>query len=301
MEESGHYYTVYFTSLAVGFSTDVAYNHASLAQMPDEVGYLDAAHMHILQCVYRSEYNLSGHMQKSAHEWRFLIEFALHSLPDKSGGNASSAFQRMATSRLLARESPISTKFGLLLHRLGDTYAHSIIGNEKKLYTVSSSGNYRDCVKFSDSTGHARDGHDPDYPFLRVDLFIQYLEALYTVLLNKAKSRESMAYIRRVAQMPFSRLSGIFRNILENPHGLIHCSMIANLSKEAIQKFFIMEIRKACRQEMGVNMETYAPEDKDNQSLGQFLSEHPKLTGVSESSIIDAIRSINDEINATTR
>jgi len=239
-------------------------------------------------------------MQKSAHEWRFLIEFALHSLPDKSGGNASSAFQRMATAKLLSRESPISTKFGLLLHRLGDTYAHSVMGNERRLYTVSSSGNYRDCVKYADSLGHARDGHDPDYPFLRPDLFDNYLEALYTILANKAKDPMNRAYCRGVAPMPFSRLSGIFRNILQNPHGLIRCSMMANLSKEAIQKFFIMEIRKACREELGVNMDAYAPENIDNQTLGQFLSQHPKLTGVSESAIIDAIRSINDEINATT-
>ena len=34
MEESGHYYTVYITSLAVGFSEPLAYQHATITHRP---------------------------------------------------------------------------------------------------------------------------------------------------------------------------------------------------------------------------------------------------------------------------
>ena len=52
MEEAGHYYTVYYTSLAVGFREDVAYTQAVLAQMPDEISWLDAASLHKLTLQY---------------------------------------------------------------------------------------------------------------------------------------------------------------------------------------------------------------------------------------------------------
>ena len=43
MEASGHYYTVYFVSLAVGFDDDVAREFAFYAQLPDQLDKLDAA------------------------------------------------------------------------------------------------------------------------------------------------------------------------------------------------------------------------------------------------------------------
>jgi len=42
MQEAGHYYTVYYVSLAVGFERNTAYKNALFAQMPDEVTQLDA-------------------------------------------------------------------------------------------------------------------------------------------------------------------------------------------------------------------------------------------------------------------
>src|SRR5260221_11333523 len=90
MEESGHYYTVYFTSLSVGFAEDVAYQQAVMAQMPDEVGWLDAANLHTDECLGFKEFDLNSNKLKVPNEWRYLVEYALHSLPDKRTANTSS-------------------------------------------------------------------------------------------------------------------------------------------------------------------------------------------------------------------
>jgi hypothetical protein len=296
MEESGHYYTVYFTSLAVGFAEDVAYQHALLAQMPDEVGWLDAANMHTNECLNMSEYDLNGSKTAIPNNWRYLIEFAIHSLPDKRTGNTSSASQRSVTGKLLLKESPVSLTFGLLLHRLGDTYAHSMIGNEMRMYTVAAEA--AECTTL-DSLGHFRDSHNPDYPFLRQNLFYTYLNDLYSILSKKVNNPDSKLFRRQSSAMPSGDVEKIFRYILDDPHGIVRCSMKAGLSTEATQMFFIKQIREASRKYLGITMKSYAPERIEKQTLSQFLSEHTELRkiGINRQKIVEAVNSIYRGVN----
>jgi len=298
MEESGHYYTVYFTSLAVGFAEDVAYRHALLAQMPDEVGWLDAANLHMDECLNWKEYDLNGNKRLVPNQWRYIIEFAQHSLPDKYTGNSSSEFQRTVTRKLLLNESPVSLKFGMLLHRLGDTYAHSMMGNEKKMYTVARPA--AECFTL-DSLGHARDGHDPDYPFLRPGLFYLYLDDLYTILLKKVNSPESKLYRRRMlTNLSIDNIKKIFKDILEDQDGLVMYSLMNGMTSGTTQFFLIDQIRKAAVKYLKVTMKPYAPEKSGGLTLQEFLTQHPELQqmGISRESIINSLKSIYQGVTA---
>lgn len=236
MEEAGHYYTVYFTSLAVGFKPKAAHLHALLAQMPDMVGWMDASHMHKTQGFGEArqllkpwedtgsnaakylpspmgqfyerhkpsgylpperETNLLGEEVAVDALSRSRSEDVLHSLPFKGCGNDSSAHHRQLTTAMLDREHPLSLKFGWLLHRLGDTYAHSTWGDENHLYTVSPTKNISDDPSCS-SVGHGCHVHDPDYPFLRPKLFYDYVKNLYRVLDKKVKNARRGKYMNFV-------------------------------------------------------------------------------------------------------
>jgi hypothetical protein len=296
MEESGHYYTVYFTSLAVGFAEDVAYQQAVMAQMPDEVGWLDAANLHTDECLGFKEYDLNSNKVKVPNEWRYLVEYALHSLPDKRTANTSSDYQRGVTRKLLLQESPVSLKFGMLLHRLGDTYAHSIMGNEKKMYTVAEN---TDVCSSLDSLGHARDSHNPDYPFLRPGLFYLYLDDLYNILLKKVNSPESQLYRRRMLSvLSADNIKKIFHDILEDPNGMVMFSLMNNMvygsSYTMTQQMLIDQIRKAAVKYLKVEMKPYAPEKSGGLTLREFLSQHEELRqmGINSDSITNSLNSI---------
>lgn len=305
MEESGHYYTVYFTSLAVGFNEKIAYRHAVLAQMPDEVGWLDAAHMHMYECSnFFEEVDLAGKKRSVNSGWRSDVESAIHSLPDKVKGNSSSYYQQVRTKKLLSAEDPISLTFGLLLHRLGDTYAHSVMGDESRMYTVSSSGSFSDCFRYSDSIGHARHFHDPDYPFLRTDLFDKYITELYSILSDKARQPGSASYVRKSRPLLLEELKNLFSKILTEERGLVRSSIRAGFPKETTQIFFIQKIREQAIKQLGITMKKYAPERKGNQTLSQFLSEHDEELSdlkINEQKIIEAVNSIKKGMEASAK
>ena len=235
MEEGGHYYTVYYASLAAGFNNDTARKQAVLAQMPDEVGWLDASNMHKKQCIGSNETDLRGTNRSVPSQWRYEVENGLHSLPEvtDTAETRSSSFQRSYTTGLLLRESPVSLKFGLLLHRLGDSYAHSIMHNESYMYTVT-----RTDKCFSDPNlsnfGHLRHMHDPDYAFLRTDLFYSYLGNLYAILLKKVNEKESIPYRNKnFRPKPFPELRNEFRNIFDRL-----AYRVKTADDQAIQRYY---------------------------------------------------------------
>ena len=215
MEEGGHYYTVYYTSLAVGFMEQVAYRHAVLSQMPDEVLWMDAAHMQTQQCrgyLGGKETDLNNVSRYVPADERYNVQYGLHSLPGRGLNEAtrSSAYQRQITSLELSKQSPISLKFGLLLHRLGDTYAHSKMSHEHTMYTVTQTDKCFSADSYKESFGHLFDMHDPDYPFLRQNLFFSYLQNLYQVLFDKLQEPISANYKKKINPRPFHQVKGDF-------------------------------------------------------------------------------------------
>jgi hypothetical protein len=282
VEESGHYYTVYFTSLAVGFKEEVAYTHALLAQMPDEVGWLDAANMHIHQCSGMDEYDLNGHKRPVPNDDRYLDEDAIHSLTDRESGNTSSKFQQRVTREMLLAEDPLSLKFGLLLHRLGDTFAHSIMGNEDVMYATAKN-RHSACLSL-ENMGHAIHSHDPDYPFLRQTLFYNYLKALHNVLIEKRNSKAQDSFSAHLFINPNARpkllieLYTIFEKIFKNLYVFTPAMNMKSYEIESAKKkcslSFIAQIREITPKYLnGITLKPYKPEDIKKQTLKQFLSE----------------------------
>jgi hypothetical protein len=309
MEEGGHYYTVYYTSLAVGFNEDIAYRHAVLSQMPDEVGWMDAANLHIAQCTFQSKRNLDGVTQGIPPNWRYLVEYGLHSLPGKSlnANTRSSAYQRQQTTLALAKEDAASLQFGLLLHRLGDTYAHSKIGNPSTMYTVSGADEF--CVSNPlTSIGHGHRNHDPDYAFLRPPLFFSYVENLYTVLHNKLQEASSKNYRRGVPARPYHQVENDFRlvftrlerRVLEVSRlindsipaaGRMYGAAAPQIDKEQKARWLIEYIRLATDGNLKITMKPYQPEKHEGLTLSQFLGQHPELNelNINRNSIEQAV------------
>jgi len=315
MEEGGHYYTVYFTSLAVGFSEDVAYQHAVLAQMPDEVSWLDAANLHVKECLDQKETDMLNRQRLIPLQWRYVVQYGLHSLPGRQLSDATqrSSYQRRITGEKLLAESPVSLKFGLLLHRLGDTYAHSIMGKETHMYTVTETDK---CLltNYGNSFGHGLHMHDPDYPFLRKDLFFSYLQQLHNLLSRKVGESGSEAYRSTRQAKPYHDIRGIFVEVfhrLEQRIKVYDARMNAMVgqgaamagsyhiprsyvNKETRANWLIEEIRRASSRELGVEMRQYSPEKEEGMPLAEFLRRHPELRslGINDGNVSTAVRSM---------
>jgi hypothetical protein len=303
MEAGGHYYTVYYTSLAVGFAENVAFRHALLAQMPDQVSWMDAADMHIAQCKGSSLPDFNNITRRVPVAERYRAEYGLHSLPDKNldATTRSSAYQRQQTTNALLAESPVSLKFGLLLHRLGDTYAHSRIGNEQEMYTVSTG---ETCFRpgnlwnYDTEFGHGHDCHKPDFPFLRQDLYFSYLKNLYDVLVKKVGEPASANYKRNVRARPFHEVRGDFQMMFvrlesrsrakreeeqkrlnrSGGYGRGGYRVAPPVSDDAKADMFIEEIRNTALRVMQVEMKkNYAPEKEQLLPLPRYLEQQKGL------------------------
>lgn len=324
MEESGHYYTVYFTSLAVGFDDDIAYRQAMLAQMPDEIAFLDATPLHLHNALGGSLKNLKGEAKHPGTKWRSHTEQAVHSLVDKSSDDRSSKFQQELTRAMLDNEHDVtSLKFGLLLHRLGDSYAHSMMDDESRMYTITTSGNFLSYFALGSSHGHLLDWHDPDYPFLRPTLFENYLKALYDVLLKKSLECHSRFVSQEFVRLSLDEVIRIFRHLFRDSTSPVQLTMRNAIQaerewrmnshfgdkgrnqtmppvdwKQLTQVSFIQQIRVNALQHLKKTLRPYQPEILKELTLDDFLSQHPELSPdtINESTISDTITSIRKDM-----
>jgi hypothetical protein len=308
MEESGHYYTVYFTSLAVGFDEQTAYRHAVLAQMPDEVGALDAGDMHEEYCLGRDYVGLDGNSKAVPGNELSTTEYAVHSLVNVNANDKSSVRQQQLTRKLLNDTDVHSLEFGFLLHRLGDSYAHSVLFNDDEMYTVSSSGARFECLNPM-NLGHGRHFHFPDYPFFRTQIFYAYLDDLYSVLQVKYQqqfAREdalNRSCSMRTNVLPENQLKNIFESILGAKLGMVNVSIMMEVAGvyfyripnfEHTQQIFIQQIREKCLQELGITMQPYSPELQGPRKLTEFLQDHHELDDmeINSSKVRNAIENI---------
>jgi hypothetical protein len=315
MEEGGHYYTVYYTSIAVGFKEEIAYRHAVLAQMPDEVGRMDAANMQIKEGTGFRETDFNNINRYVPVNERYAVQYGLHSLPGNhlSRQEQSSAYQRSYTTTKLMQEDAGSLKFGLLLHRLGDSYAHSRIGNEAVMYAVTpkSSANIGNMGYGRNDYGHLSDGHDPDFAFLRPALFYSYLQNLYTVLSGKLNERDSIEYKREnFAARPFHSVRADFTDIFAsisskakkyNEEAIRVASRTAGArgggslprlaSNDLKGKWMIEGIRLSADRILHTPLRAYTPEKEDAMSLNEFLKKRKDFSNrdINNENLVNAI------------
>jgi len=286
--EAGHYYTVYFASLAAGFSPQVAQANAVFAQMPDEVNALDAFDQQV------TSLSAPGGMVRWSESNRDLIQRGLHSL---TGG--SSATERAATSSALQKAEPGSMAFGFLLHRFGDTYAHSVRGNEGTVYETGF--------------GHGRHGHTPDQIHERPELYRTYVRNLFSALSERARAQGLTPRLSEAQVDDFARRIGEIertRTVRMHDPELPHLyqewqvvdveatesaqiATIRQLSRDFMRQTEFQEsgivgpptAEQAAQRPVGL-MSRYAPEDEDTMSYSDYQAAHLSFVGGTSWSLV---------------
>jgi len=278
--EAGHFYTVYFVSLAAGFSPEVAYRNAFYAQMPDEVHEFDAKELEI---DYLSSFRMhagaaiEGVQRKMAEMGRSLDDTmrAIVDLPPNFGsiplgenqsrligmkGNrdnvqtglhtltgGSSAYERSFRESNIRNLTPGTLEFGFNLHAYGDSFAHSTFDNEG--------------VYYEPGIGHAVEvfssrisGTSPDEIVRRKELYYDYVDHLYQVLSEMAKAQGLTPRLSREKVREMAEIISFRRNDQKQ----------------------IEVIRALTKVMMGVEMKEYSPELEDVLHMEDFASRHPK-------------------------
>ena len=200
--ETGHYYTIYALSLAAGHSPEDARKNALYAQIPDQISELDAISVQISEVRSR----LSGSTQRSTAAKRDSVQRVLHAL---TGG--SSKHETGRTVAALQKSKAGTVRYGLLLHRLGDSFSHRTMKDESRMYDTGY--------------GHALDGQAPDQISTRPKLYIEYAKTLFRELRRSALDEGPL--IKRVddagAEALILRVAGtMVQDAINGGHSINH-------------------------------------------------------------------------------
>jgi len=202
---AGHYYTAFYTSVAVGFQFETAKSIAFFTQVPDLVEELDAKaegigwggdaamvylkslpHFcsHILPSSYEKFWrqSLDSSIDRMVYAWQ--IQAGLHAL---TGGDGEE--ETAKRTRILTRYKPEKIpEFGLAVHAFGDSFAHRDFHDGKSMYGPPL-GHLAEFFNHVIRLDSRTDPHDPDNIVLRPALYRQYGEALYKVLASLSPSK----------------------------------------------------------------------------------------------------------------
>ncbi|MFC4306912.1 SpvB/TcaC N-terminal domain-containing protein [Cohnella boryungensis] len=273
--EAGHYYTVYYVSLAAGFDEKTAYRNAFYAQMPDEVEELDAKHL-LIQSELTKIVTLSNLPAASFHLYESVKQGVSQAFIDTFNGIQSAygqsavtaappltSYQRMekqlndvhngihvlTAGRALAERTyradnlqklePGTPEFGINLHAFGDSYAHTQMDNANRLYHPG--------------WGHARHTTTPDEIEHRQGTYLQYVAQLYRNLADIAK-RQGLPSL-----LPENEVLLIAREV--------------SLQKDSNAQIAL--IRKMTAGMMGVTMSARQPEKEGLFSMEQYGERYP--------------------------
>jgi RHS repeat-associated protein len=259
--EGGHFYTTYFVSLAAGFDRDTAFRNAVFAQMPDEINSLDAIQQQLgfLGTLLTGPHSIV----KFQEGQRNLMQRGLHSL---TGG--SSEGERSVTRNALKQVTPGTMEFGFLLHRFGDTYAHSNFDDETKMYSTGS--------------GHLIHGHAPDQIHMRPDLYKAYVGDLFVTLSEIASARGLSMRLSRKEVMQFA---DEIANIRVMRTVLNEFGESQELDVEATESAQIKRIRELSEYYMPkTEFQEYAigPPAREQPPIGQMRGYQPEKEGPME-------------------
>ncbi|MTI86959.1 MAG: insecticidal toxin complex protein [Balneolaceae bacterium] len=243
--EAGHFYTIYFVSLAAGFDADTAFKNAFYAQLPDEIGELDAV----------TAQARAAFKQSISDEERDEVQTFLHSL---TGTQATK--ERTRTKKALSSFEPGSIGFGFLMHRFGDTYAHS-----------KSSGK-----TYPTGIGHGLAGHKPDEIFRRPGLYKEYVLDLYDTLSKRAAAEGESPRLSRAQVEQYADQIGaikVTKTTSRTYHGKYTSRTVTKttVDEAATEAKEIQTIRNLSQSMMGETMKSFAPEN-DSYSIGDSIT-----------------------------
>ncbi|MDF2679174.1 MAG: Rhs family protein [Brevibacillus sp.] len=285
--EAGHYYTVYFVSLAVGFSPEVAYRNAFYAQMPDEVNEFDAIEVEwerqtsfatksgaaldsAVNAIEKTGASFANGMmnymgyytdkprdpapssrQTASAELQTQRDDMQRGLHTLTGG--STTFERSYRDSVARKLEPGSLEFGLNLHAFGDSYSHATIDNENVFYETG--------LGHGVELGKRLSGTAPDQIPRRKELYYQYVGHLYDVLSDIAKKQG-------------------LKPRLSKEQVLAAATDISFRQAKANQIDTIRGLAKAL---MGVDMKPYQPEREGAKDLIEFAGNHSEdIQGVAD-------------------
>ena len=173
LQEDGHFYAAFVVARANGHSVPDAFELAYYAQYPDEDLAYDAISAG-KRLFFRASTNPA---------WDRAIQESLHSL---HGGDALEARRRRrCLESAIAGSGPANWEKGLLIHALGDSFAHTLGANG-----LGSA--------YASPMGHLRHSTDPDIPSNRRHLFRSYIGSLSRALGGRATSEELDSISRRL-------------------------------------------------------------------------------------------------------
>ena len=163
--ESGHYYTVLYVALRLGYSPADAQRMAFFSQIQDEIAEYDAI-QNAWAAARESERNVR-HLRNSYEATRRMRRNhpALHTLDGRYSTPGTSDAMRAAL------DAPGIPELGFQLHRLADTFAHRRLGKEHSFYKTG--------------WGHGievNEGLSPDRIQRRPRLYLAYVRTLTSVL-----------------------------------------------------------------------------------------------------------------------
>lgn len=161
--EAGHYYTTFYTALETGNDLETSQTLALYSQIADEVNSLDATSValdFVADTISKGALSLLVHTD--AKEKMEVIQEGLHSL---TGENAEKT--RAIVTDAINNAETDEVK-GLLIHVLGDAYAHTKMDGSGELY--------------SSTEGHLLDNTAPDEIHRREGLYLDFVDNLYDVL-----------------------------------------------------------------------------------------------------------------------
>jgi|CXWL01.1.fsa_nt_gi RHS repeat-associated protein len=161
--EGGHYYTAFIAAKEAGYTTESALKVALYAQLPDEVGSLEA--------INQVTGNIMGNRSSSSLNVK-NVQGAGHGIT----GLQSFPITNAARDVLVHADSDEAA--GLAAHLLGDAYSHREIGNEAHIYPPI--------------IGHLFEGTTPDKIVERPELYGKYARDLTESLSNRKGTYMSM-------------------------------------------------------------------------------------------------------------
>lgn len=279
MKEAGHYYTVYYVSLAVGYENKEAFTNAFFTQLPDEVEELDAAEQAFDFAknflVEKIKDDLIPFYEMNFEEigYQYLdlatIQMGLHTL---TGG--SSVLERRFRTQLAQDLVSNRSHFGINLHAFGDAYAHSRTNDETMLYDTG--------------LGHATHFDHPDLIAERPDLYLNYVENLYNLLQRSLPiQKKSSGSIKKPQEKSLQEVRSLAQKLLEPMEKIIptythSIRPVVYIKVPPSEEKIIERIREMIIKDMKVNnMEDYAPEKNDPIPWSQFQEKYKEqLNGI---------------------
>jgi len=299
--EAGHFYTVYFVSLAAGFDEETAFRNAFYSQMPDMVNELDAIEVqkhyvftwmnpynHVadaLEEAYTDAINMYADFESGLVSWASggLIQMRRsRSYPqstrvdqarrtrddiqrgfhDLTGG--LSAEERAFRDRTLSSYEPGSLEFGLTLHAYGDSYAHSVMRLEDFLYQTG--------------WGHLKHWTHPDEIHRRPDLYAAYVSDLFQSLSEIARAQ---GLTPRLSE---EQLEEFIRTVSSIDGDHTQADLIRVMSEEML----------------GIEMNEYAPEQESKTTWDNFRQRHDG-SGLVDDSMLQRAQDFASQWNRAPR